>query len=147
MPFGLTNAPATFQHFMNDIFRDLLDVSVVIYLDDILIFSTNEKDHEGHIREVLKRLKENQLFCKASKCFFHTKIVEFLGIIITPEGLSMDKSKIEAIQNWPTPKTVKQVQSFLGFANFLCQFIKDFTKISRPLHDLTQKNHKWEWTD
>ncbi|EUC55739.1 Transposon Tf2-1 polyprotein, partial [Rhizoctonia solani AG-3 Rhs1AP] len=119
MPFGLTNAPAAFQHFMNDIFRDLLDESVVVYLDDILIFSKTEEEHQAHVTEVLKRLQENQLFCKASKCHFHVTTVKFLGIIITPEGSSMDKSKIEAVQNWPTPTTVKQVQSFLGFANFL----------------------------
>ncbi|KEP45888.1 putative Transposon Tf2-1 polyprotein, partial [Rhizoctonia solani 123E] len=147
MPFGLTNAPAAFQHFMNDIFRDLLDESVVVYLDDILIFSKNEEEHKAHVTEVLKHLQENQLFCKASKCHFHVTTVKFLGIIITPEGSSMDKSKIEAIQNWPTPTTVKQVQSFLGFTNFLHQFIKDFTAMTRPLHDLIGKNKKWQWMD
>ncbi|EUC59397.1 Transposon Tf2-1 polyprotein, partial [Rhizoctonia solani AG-3 Rhs1AP] len=147
MPFGLTNAPAAFQHFMNDIFQDLLDESVVVYLDDILIFSKTEEEHQAHVTEVLKRLQQNQLFCKVSKCHFHVTTVEFLGIIITPEGSSMDKSKIEAIQNWPTPTTVKQVQSFLGFANFLRRFIKDFTAMSRPLHDLIGKNKKWQWTD
>ncbi|KAF8749109.1 hypothetical protein RHS01_10282 [Rhizoctonia solani] len=114
MPFGLTNAPAAFQHFMNDLFRDLIDVTVVIYLDDILIFSEKPEDHPTHVREVLSRLMKNQLFCKLSKCHFHVTTVDYLGIVISPAGFSMDQKKIEAVTSWPTPKTVKQVQAFLG---------------------------------
>ncbi|QRW23767.1 Retrotransposable element Tf2 protein [Rhizoctonia solani] len=115
MPFGLTNAPAAFQHFMNDLFRDLIDVTVVIYLDDILIFSEDPKKHPEHVREVLSRLMKNQLFCKLSKCHFHVTTVDYLGIVISPAGFSMDQKKIEAVTSWPQPKTVKQVQAFLGF--------------------------------
>ncbi|QRW18770.1 Retrotransposable element Tf2 protein [Rhizoctonia solani] len=115
MPFGLTNAPAAFQHFMNDLFRDLIDVTVVIYLDDILIFSEKTEDHPAHVREVLSRLMKNQLFCKLSKCHFHVTTVDYLGIVISPDGFSMDQKKIEAVTSWPTPRTVKQVQAFLGF--------------------------------
>ncbi|KAF8749451.1 hypothetical protein RHS01_10071 [Rhizoctonia solani] len=115
MPFGLTNAPAAFQHFMNDLFRDLIDVTVVIYLDNILIFSEDPKDHPTHVREVLSQLMKNQLFCKLSKCHFHVTTVDYLGIVISPAGFSMDQKKIEAVTSWPTPKTVKQVQAFLGF--------------------------------
>ncbi|KAF8754368.1 hypothetical protein RHS01_06390 [Rhizoctonia solani] len=115
MPFGLTNAPAAFQHFMNDLFRDLIDVTVVIYLDDILIFSEKPEDHPAHVREVLSRLMKNQLFCKLSKCHFHVTTVDYLGIVISPDGFSMDQKKIEAVTSWPTPRTVKQVQAFLGF--------------------------------
>ncbi|CUA71631.1 Transposon Tf2-11 polyprotein [Rhizoctonia solani] len=147
MPFGLTNAPAAFQHFMNDILRDLLDVTVIVYLDDILIFSKNPGEHTAHVKEVLKRLQENQLFCKASKCFFNTTTVEYLGIMISPKGISIEKGKVEAIQSWPTPKTRKQVQSFLGFANFLRRFIPDFSKMSRPLNDLIPKDKTWQWGD
>ncbi|QRW23084.1 Retrotransposable element Tf2 protein [Rhizoctonia solani] len=114
MPFGLTNAPATFQHFMNNLFRDLIDVTVVIYLDDILIFLENPEDHPAHVREVLSRLMKNQLFCKLSKCHFHVTTVDYLGIVISPSGFSMDQKKVEAVTSWPQPRTVKQVQAFLG---------------------------------
>ncbi|KAF8749324.1 hypothetical protein RHS01_10132 [Rhizoctonia solani] len=112
MPFGLTNAPAAFQHFMNDLFRDLIDVTVVIYLDDILIFSEDPKKHLEHVREVLSRLMKNQLFCKLSKCHFHVTTVNYLGIVISPAGFSMDQKKIEAVTLWPQPKTVKQLAPF-----------------------------------
>ncbi|CUA78024.1 Transposon Tf2-7 polyprotein [Rhizoctonia solani] len=147
MPFGLTNAPAAFQHFMNDILCDLLDITVIIYLDDILIFSKDPEEHTAHVKEVLRCLQENQLFCKASKCFFNITTVEYLGIMISPEGISIEKGKVEAVQNWPTPKTRKQVQSFLGFANFLRRFVPDFSKMSRPLNDLIPKDAKWQWGD
>ncbi|KAF8761978.1 hypothetical protein RHS01_00172 [Rhizoctonia solani] len=115
MPFGLTNAPAAFQHFMNNLFRDLIDVTVVIYLDNILIFSENPEDHPAHVREVLSQLMKNQLFCKLSKCHFHVTTVDYLGIVISPSGFSMDQKKVEAVTSWPQPRTVKQVQAFLGF--------------------------------
>ncbi|KAF8692045.1 Reverse transcriptase (RNA-dependent DNA polymerase), partial [Rhizoctonia solani] len=130
MPFGLTNAPAAFQHFMNNLFRDLIDVTVVIYLDNLLIFLENPKDHPTHVREVLLQLMRNQLFCKLSKCHFHVTMVDYLGIVITPAGISMDQKKIEAVTSWPQPRTVKQVQAFLGFVNYLRQFIPNFSSIA-----------------
>ncbi|KAF8713242.1 hypothetical protein RHS03_00737, partial [Rhizoctonia solani] len=145
MPFGLTNAPAAFQHFMNNLFRDLVDITVVIYLDNILIFSENPEDHPTHVREVLSRLLNNQLFCKLSKCHFHVTTVDYLGIVISPKGFSMDQKKIEAVTSWPTPKTVKQVQAFLGFVNYLRQFIPNFSLVARPLHNLTKKETPWSW--
>ncbi|KAF8693024.1 hypothetical protein RHS03_08515, partial [Rhizoctonia solani] len=145
MPFGLTNAPAAFQHFMNNLFRDLIDVTVVIYLDDILIFSENPEEHPSHVREVLSRLMKNQLFCKLSKCHFHVTTVDYLGIVISPAGFSMDQKKIEAVTSWPTPRTVKQVQAFLGFVNYLCRFIPNFSLVARPLHNLTRKESPWSW--
>ncbi|KAF8750875.1 hypothetical protein RHS01_08951 [Rhizoctonia solani] len=145
MPFGLTNAPAAFQHFMNNLFRDLIDVTVVIYLDNILIFSEDPKDHPGHVREVLSRLMKNQLFCKLSKCHFHVTTVDYLGIVISPAGFSMDQKKIEAVTSWPQPKTVKQVQAFLGFVNYLRRFIPNFSLVARPLHNLTKKETPWSW--
>ncbi|QRW17963.1 Retrotransposable element Tf2 protein [Rhizoctonia solani] len=147
MPFGLTNAPAAFQHFMNNLFRDLIDVTVVIYLDNILIFSEDLKDHPTHVREVLSWLMRNQLFCKLSKCHFHVTTVDYLGIVISPAGFSMDQKKIEAVTSWPTPKTVKQVQAFLGFVNYLCRFIPNFSSVARPLHNLTRKETPWSWGD
>ncbi|QRW17243.1 Retrotransposable element Tf2 protein [Rhizoctonia solani] len=126
MPFGLTNAPAAFQHFMNDLFRDLIDVTVVIYLDDILIFSEKPEDHPTH-------------------CHFHVNTVDYLGIVISPAGFSMDQKKIEAVTSWPQPKTVKQVQAFLGFVNYLRRFIPNFSSVARPLHNLTKKETPWSW--
>ncbi|KAF8747087.1 hypothetical protein RHS02_00394, partial [Rhizoctonia solani] len=145
MPFGLTNAPAAFQHFMNDLFRDLIDVTVVIYLDDILIFSEKPEDHPTHVREVLSQLMKNQLFCKLSKCHFHVTTVDYLGIVISPAGFLMDQKKIKAVTSWPTPKTVKQVQAFLGFVNYLRRFIPNFSLVARPLHNLTKKESPWSW--
>ncbi|CEL53165.1 Retrotransposable element Tf2 155 kDa protein type 1 OS=Schizosaccharomyces pombe (strain 972 / ATCC 24843) GN=Tf2-1 PE=4 SV=1 [Rhizoctonia solani AG-1 IB] len=147
MTFGLTNAPAAFQYFMNDLFQDLLDVYVIIYLDDILIFSKNEVEHEFHVHEVLQRLETAQLFCKGSKCEFHRSRVEYLGIIVSDQGFSLDKLKIQAVQEWPVPSTVKQVQSFLGFANFLRRFVANFSHMARPLHNLVKKETLWKWTE
>ncbi|KAF8760023.1 hypothetical protein RHS01_01856 [Rhizoctonia solani] len=124
MTFGLTNAPAAFQHFMNKLFKDLLDVCVIIYLDDILIYSKDDVSHTKHVHEVLKRLMDNQLFCKAS---------------------NLDKLKIQAVQEWPVPTKVKEVQSFLGFANFLCRFVANFSHMARPLHNLVKKDTPWRW--
>ncbi|QRW23760.1 Retrotransposable element Tf2 protein [Rhizoctonia solani] len=145
MTFGLTNAPAAFQHFMNELFKDLLDVCVIIYLDDILIYSKDDATHTQHVHEVLRRLMENQLFCKASKCTFHVTSVEYLGIIVLDKGFSLDKLKIQAVQEWPTPTKVKEVQSFLGFANFLRRFVANFSHIARPLHNLVKKDTPWKW--
>ena len=120
MPFGLTNAPAAFQRFMNDIFSDLLDVCVVIYLDDILIYLNNMSEHHRHVKEVLKRLRKAGLYAKAEKCEFHSESVEYLEYILSPSGLTMSNNKVKIIQDWPEPKKVKDIQSFLGFANFYC---------------------------
>ena len=118
MPFRLTNAPAAFQRFMNDIFSDLLDVSMIIYLDDILIYSNNPADHKKHVCEVLHCLHENGLYTHLDKCHFSEDTVEYLGFILSKERLKMDPSKVQTIQDWPEPRKVKDVQSFLGFANF-----------------------------
>ena len=109
MPFGLTNAPAAFQRFMNDIFSDLLDVCVVIYLDDILIYSNNMSEHHRHVKKVLKCLYKAGLYAKADKCKFHSESVEYLGYILSPSGLTMSNDKIKIIQDWPEPKKVKDI--------------------------------------
>ena len=144
MPFGLTNAPAVFQHMMNDIFREHLDDFVVIYLDDILIFSKNEGEHEKHVRLVLEKLRERGLYAKLEKCLFHQTEMEFLGFIATTDGLKMDPKKVEAIVSWEVPKTVRDVQCFLGFANFYRIFIKNYSRVAAPLTRLTCKD-KLEW--
>jgi hypothetical protein len=146
MHYGLTNAPASFQRFMNDVFKDLLDVCVVVYLDDILIFSENPVEHEKHVREVLRRLRAHSLFAKLEKCEFNVDTTNFLGFVISPEGISMDEAKVQVIRDWPTPRKVKEVQSFLGFANFYRRFIANYSDMSVPLTRLTRKNVRWEWS-
>ncbi|KAF8761288.1 hypothetical protein RHS01_01288 [Rhizoctonia solani] len=112
---------------------------------DILIFLEKPEDHPAHVREVLSRLMKNQLFCKLSKCHFHVTTVDYLGIVISPDGFSMDQKKIKAVTSWPTPKTVKQVQAFLGFVNYLRRFIPNFSSVACPLHNLTKKETPWSW--
>ncbi|QRW16920.1 Retrotransposable element Tf2 protein [Rhizoctonia solani] len=147
MTFGLTKAPAAFQHFMNKLFKDLLDVCVIIYLDNILIYSKDNTSHMQHIHEVLQCLMDNQLFCKALKCTFHISLVKYLGIIVSDKGFSLDKLKIQAVQEWPTPTKVKEVQSFLGFANSLCCFVANFSHMAWLLHNLVKKDTPWKWLE
>ena len=111
MPFGLTNAPSTFQRFMNDIFSDLLDIHVIVYLDNILIFSDNPTDHKKHVREVLRRLCLHGLYVHPDKCFFSVDSVNYLGFILSWDGLKMDPGKVQAIMDWPEPRKVKDIQS------------------------------------
>ena len=146
MPFGLSNAPAAFQCFMNDVFSDLLDVCVVVYLDDILIYSDNPTEHEKHVREVVTRLRKHGLYAKAEKCEFHVETTEFLGYILTLTGLQMGQEKVQTIQDWPKPRKVRNIQSFLGFANFYRRFIHSYSDITVPLIQLTRKGTPWDFT-
>ncbi|QRW19820.1 Retrotransposable element Tf2 protein [Rhizoctonia solani] len=145
MPFGLTNALAAFQDMMNEIFRDLLDVYVIIYLDNILVFSLNKKDHRVHVQEVLKRLQDNNLFCNIEKCHFHVKKIDYLGFIILEFGIEVDQSKVTDAMNWSVPKNVKNIQEFLGFVNFYRQFIPNFGNMAQPLYNLLKKDSLWKW--
>ena len=147
MPFGLTNAPAAFQRYMNDIFSDLLDVYVIIYLDDILVYSDDPAKHSEHVREVLRRLRKHGLFARPDKCHFSSDTVEYLGFVLSKDGLKMDPSKVQSIQDWPEPRKVKDIQSFLGFANFYRRFISDYSDIVVPLTRLTRKGIKWNFSD
>lgn len=149
MHYGLTNAPASFQWFMNNIFKDLLDICVVVYLDNILIYSENPTNHTAHIQEVLHCLCTNNLYAKVNKCEFSIRTMNFLGFIISPNGLQMDKAKVQVIQDWPQLKKVKEVQSFLGFANSYCHSIMNNLDLTVPLTWLTQRNNKnspWHWS-
>ncbi|MBW0559461.1 hypothetical protein O181_099176 [Austropuccinia psidii MF-1] len=128
MPFGLTNAPALFQNLVNDIFADFLDICVLLYLDDIMVFSSSQEEYFKHVASVLQILRDNSLFAKASKCVFHTSSVQYLGYVVSSEGLKMDSSKAQQILNWPQPKNMKAIQSFLGVANFYCCFIENYSK-------------------
>ncbi len=136
MPFGLTNAPATFMHLMNSVFAEVLDVFVVIYLDDILVFSKTEEDHEEHLRYVMQKLREKQLFANPAKCELFKPEVPFLGHVVSADGVKMQPNKVSAITNWPPLKNVSDVRSFLGLCNYYRRFIKDFAKIATPLSSL-----------
>jgi len=145
MLFSLTNTPVAFQRFMNNIFSDILDVCVMIYLDDILIYLNNMSKHHRYVKEILKYLYKTGLYTKAEKYKFHSESVEYLGYILSPSGLTMSDNKIKIIQDWPEPKKVKDIQSFLGFANFYHRFIFNYLDIVIPLTCLTQKDIPWKF--
>ncbi len=138
MPFGLANSPSVFQAFVNDIFRDMLSQFVIVYINDILIYSDSLDTHVKHVRAVLKRLIQHQLYAKIQKCEFHQTQISFLGYVINFEGVTMDDSKVQAVLNWPKPTTVKELQRFLGFANFYWRFIRNFSMVAAPLTSLLQ---------
>lgn len=146
MPFALTNAPAVFMDLMHRIFRPFLDKFVVFFIDDILVYSKDKEAHEKHLREVLLKLRENQLYAKLSKCEFWLQEVAFLGHVISKEGVSVDPAKIQAVSEWPTPKSVSDIRSFLGLAGYYRRFVKDFSKISRPMTNLMKKECKFIWS-
>ncbi|XP_077359632.1 uncharacterized protein LOC144005381 [Festucalex cinctus] len=146
MPFGLTNAPAVFQCLINDVLRDMLNVFCFVYLDDILIFSRELHEHRQHVRLVLQRLLENRLYVKAEKCEFHSRSVQFLGFIIEGGQLRADPVKTQAVVDWPSPKTRKQLQRFLGFANFYRRFIRNYSLRAAPLTKLTSSKIPFRWT-
>src|SRR5437667_1473928 len=145
MPFGLKNGPSTFQHYINDKLHDFLDVFVTAYIDDILIYSSTLSEHRKHVRMVLERLREAGLQCDIKKCKFHATEVTYLGLIVSRDGIKMDPVKVEAIVGWESPRNVHDVRVFLGFANFYRRFIRHFSKIVRPLVNLTKKNMKFLW--
>jgi hypothetical protein len=147
MPFGLTGAPSTFQHYINDVLREHLDVFCTAYLDDILIYSTSLKEHQEHVKKVLQALQNAGLQADIDKCEFHTTETKYLGLIITTKGVQMDPKKIETVKNWATPTGLKDVQAFLGFANFYRRFIREFSGIVRPLTALTKKNTPFYWSN
>ncbi|MBW0492012.1 hypothetical protein O181_031727 [Austropuccinia psidii MF-1] len=139
MPFGLTNPPASFQSLCNDVFYDLLDIYVVVYLDDIMVFSKPKEEHVTHVSTVLSRLRANNPFSKASKCLFHFSSVEYLGYIVSSEGLKIYQEKFPQILSWPPPRNLKALQSFLGFANFYHRFIKNYSKKMSSLTSFSSK--------
>ena len=145
MPFGLTNAPVAFQQFMNNIFSNILDVYVMIYLDDILIYLNNMSKHYQYVKEILKHLYKADLYAKAEKCEFHSESVEYLGYILSLSGLTMSDDKVKIIQDWLELKKVKDIQFFLGFANFYHWFIFNYSDIVIPLTHLTQKDIPWKF--
>ncbi|CAJ0929294.1 unnamed protein product [Ranitomeya imitator] len=139
VPFGLSNAPSVFQSFMHDIFREYLDKFLIVYLDDILVFSDDWESHVKQVRMVFQVLRANSLFVKGSKCLFGVQKVSFLGFIFSPSTIEMDPVKVQAIYDWTQPTSLKSLQKFLGFANFYRRFINNFSSIAKPLTDLTKK--------
>nr|KYP33422.1 Retrovirus-related Pol polyprotein from transposon 17.6 [Cajanus cajan] len=147
MPFGVTNAPAVFMDYMNKIFRPFLDKFVVVFIDDILIYSRTPEEHGEHLRLVLEILKAKQLYAKLSKCEFWLDEVKFLGHVISVEGIAVDPAKVESVLQWERPRTVTDIQSFVGLAGYYRRFIEGFSKIVAPLTQLTRKEQPFIWTD
>ena len=147
MPFGLCNGPSSFQHYINDVLREFLDDFCTAYLDDILIFSNNKEDHWKHLTTILDRLREAGLQVDLKKCEFCVTEVKYLGMIITTKGIKMDPAKVATIVNWPQLKGIKDVQAFLGLANFYRRFIRGFSRLARPLTNLTRKNTPFNWNE
>ena len=147
MSFGLTNAPAYFMSMMNKVFMEFLDKFVVVFIDDILVFSKNEEEHAEHLRLVLEKLREHQLYAKFSKCEFWLKEVGFLGHVVSGEGIAVDPTKVESVTEWNAPTTVGEIRNFLGLAGYYRRFIENFSKIARPMTTLLKKDTKFVWTE
>jgi hypothetical protein len=146
MSYGLTNAPAYFMYLMNKVFMEYLDRFIVAFIDDILIFSKTMEEHEEYLRLVLEKLRSNQMYAKFSKCEVWLTEDAFLGHVISAGGVSVDPSKVKDVLNWMSPTTVSEIQSFLGLAGYYRRFIKDFSKIVKPMTKLLEKNKAFEWT-
>jgi len=146
MFFGMTNSPATFQTMMNDVFRTVIaEGIVVVYLDDILIFTKTEEEHERAVWRVLEILAEHKLFLCPEKCEFHWKQIEYLGLVISENKIAIDPVKVAGVHEWPVPENWTDVQAFIGFVNFYRRFIQDFSTIAQPLFDLTHSDQAWNW--
>jgi len=148
MFFRLTNSPAMFQAMMNELLRDLINTGkVAVFIDDVIVGMEMEEGHDELVAEVVKRLEENDLYVKLEKCKWKVREVEFLGVVIGPEGIKMEKEKVKGVLEWPTLKCVKDIQKFLGLANYYHWFIEGFAIVARPLHNLVKKDKKWEWME
>jgi hypothetical protein len=146
MSFGLTNAPAYFMYLMNKVFMEYLDKFVVMFIDDILVYSRSKEEHKEHLHLALQKLREHRLYAKLSKCEFWTKQVAFLGHVISKRGISVDPSKVQDVLSWNAPMSVDDIQSFLGLARYYRRFTKGFLKISKPMTELFEKDNKLKWT-
>nr|GEZ68969.1 putative reverse transcriptase domain-containing protein [Tanacetum cinerariifolium] len=147
MPFGLTNAPAVLMDLMNQVCQPYLDKFMIVFIDDILIYSKDEKEHEEHLKAILELLKKEELYAKFSKCEFWIPKVQFLGHVIDIQGIHVDPAKIESVKDWASPKLPTEIRQFLGLAGYYRRFIEGFSKIAKPMTKLTQKKVKFEWGD
>jgi hypothetical protein len=146
MSFGLTNTPAYFMYLMNSVFMPELDKFVVVFINDILIYSKSEEEHAQHLRVILQWLCDHQLYAKFSRCAFWLKYVPFLGHVISVEGIAVDPSKVQEVLDWKSPKLVMQIRSFLGLAGYYRWFIPNFSKIAKPMTQLLEKDAKFKWS-
>lgn len=147
MPFGLTGAPAAFMKLMQQLFHNLLDKFVVVFLDDILVYSKTEAEHKEHLHQVLEILRKNHLYAKLQKCQLFKRSVTFLGHVLDENGLSMEQDKIKAIQEWPRPKNKKEILSFLGLAGYYRRFVKNFSQLASKMTELLKDKVQWNWSD
>ena len=147
MPFGFTNAPTAFMDLMNRVFKPYLNQFVVVFIDDILVYSRSGEEHERHLSIVLQTLRDKKLFAKLKKCEFWLDKVSFLRHMVTKDGISVDPGKVNAVSNWRRPNIVTEIRSFLGLASYYRRFIKGFSKIALPLTKLTQEGVKFEWSN
>jgi len=144
MPFGLSNAPSTFMRLMNQVLRPFIGSFVVVYFDDILIYSKTKDEHMEHLKQVLQVLQENQLYINLKKCTFSTNKLLFLGFVIGEEGIQVDQDKVSVIRDWPVPKSVTEICSFHGLATFYRRFVRDFSTITAPITECLKKG-KFHW--
>jgi len=148
MFFRLTNSLATFQAMMNELLRDLINTGkVAVFINNVIVGIETEEGYDELVAEIIKRLEENDLYVKPEKCKWKVREVGFLGVVIGPEGIKMEKVKVKGILEWPTLKCVKDMQKFLGLANYYRQFIEGFASVARPLYDMVKKDKKWDWTE
>ena len=148
MFFGLTNSPATFQAMMNDLLKDLVvEEKVTVFIDDVMVVTEMEEGHDEIVEEVLRRLEENYLFVKPEKYVWKVREVGFLGVIIGEDRVRMEKKKVQGVIEWPVLRNIKDVQKFLGLANYYRRFVKDFATIAKLLHEITRKDKKWNWEE
>jgi len=148
MFFGMMNLPAIFQAMMNKILRDMINEGkVAAFVDDVLVGTETEEGHDEIMEEVLKRLEENNLYIKPEKCMWKVQKIGFLGVVIGPNRIEMEKEKVGGVLSWPEPKNVKDIRKFLGLANYYRRFIKNFAQVARPMNVLTRKDIKWQWKE
>ena len=147
MPFGLTNVPTAFMDLMHRVFQPYLDQFVIVFMDDILIYSHSEMENEDHLRVVLQLLRDHRLYAKFSKCEFWLIEVRFLGHVVLASGISVDLEKVEAVMCWERPKSLFEIRSFLGLEGYYRRFIEDFSRLAFPMTKLTRKEVKFEWND
>jgi hypothetical protein len=147
VPFGLSNMPVVFMCLMKGVFRDYLGKFVIVFLDDILVYSKLEEENEQHVRMVLQVLREHQLYAKLSKCSFYQRQIHYFGHIISEEGIVMEPEKVEAIKEWSAPRNVAEVRSFMGIAGYYRRFIVGFSKRAHPITSLQRKEKKFQWTE
>jgi len=145
MFFGMTNLPATFQAIINEILRDLINKEkVTVFVDDVFVRTKTKKGHDEIVEKILRRLEENDLYVKLEKCIWKVRKIRFLGVVIGPNGIEIEKEKVDGVLSWPEPKNVKDVRKFLSLINYYRRFIKNFAQVARPINTLTQKDVKWQ---